>query len=368
MKSNRSSMARNSHSHGNDHGLISVCVARFSSIGDVAMSVPVIYSVCATYPDVRFIFVTRHSMADIFVNSPTNLIVVGVDFKTDYTGVSGMHRLVGELAEDYHVDIFIDLQNELHTRMMRFFWRMKGVKSLCIDKGNAGKRALTRRNHKRMLPLISQRARYREAFFNAGLPVSDSFKGLFGGHCKASAKIFENITAPKKPGEKWVGIAPFAAHIGKSYPIDRTTEALRMIRAKHPDVRFFFFGGGGEEHETLELVASEFEGSVSLAGKHYGFATELALINHLDVMLTMDSANMHLASIASTPTVSIWGATHPYCGFKGWRQSESDIMQLPMTCRPCSVFGNKPCHRGDYMCLTAIKPAKVAEKIIEKIS
>ena len=361
-------MARNSHFQGNDRGLISVCVARFSAIGDVAMSVPVIYSACAAYPDVRFIFVTRRTMADIFVNPPSNLIVVGVDLKTDYTGVSGMRRLVGELAKDYNIDIFVDLHNVLRTRMMRFFWRLKGVRSVCIDKGKAGKHALTRRHNKRMLPLISQRARYRAVFFNAGLPVSDTFKGLFGGHAKAPAESFAVITAPKRPGEKWIGIAPFAAHIGKIYPIDKITEALRMVRAEHPDVRFFFFGGGGDEHETLELVASEFEGSVSLAGKHYGFATELALINHLDVMLTMDSANMHLASIVSTPTVSIWGATHPYCGFKGWHQSDSDIVQLPMTCRPCSVFGSKPCHRGDYMCLTAIKPVKVAEKLNEKIA
>ena len=85
-------------------------------------------------------------------------------------------------------------------------------------------------------------------------------------------------------------------------------------------------------------------------------------------MVTMDSANMHLATISSTPTVSIWGATHPYCGFKGWKQNDSDLIQLPMTCRPCSVFGSKQCFRGDYMCLNGIRPETVAGKIIEKIN
>lgn len=84
-------------------------------------------------------------------------------------------------------------------------------------------------------------------------------------------------------------------------------------------------------------------------------------------MVSMDSANMHLASIAATPTISVWGATHSYCGFSGWRQSDSDMIQLPMTCRPCSVFGDKPCRRGDYLCMTAIKPDVIYKKILEKI-
>lgn len=361
-------MDRSSHKAGNDRGLISVVIARFSAIGDVAMAVPVIYSACAAYPDVRFVFVTRRTMADILVNRPANLTVAGVDLKSDHTGIRGMRRLVGELAMDYRADIFIDLHDVLRTRMMRFFWRLRGVRTVAIDKGKSYKHALTRRYRKRMLPLISQRARYREAFFKAALPVSDRFDGLFGGHAKAPADSFAAITGPKGHGEHWVGVAPFAAHRGKIYPPDMMEQALRILRERYPSVRYFFFGGGGTECGILERWACEFDGSVSLAGKRYGFATELALINHLDAMLTMDSANMHLASIASTPTVSIWGATHPYCGFKGWHQSDNDIIQLPMTCRPCSVFGSKPCHRGDYMCLNGVAPEDVAGKVIEKLS
>lgn len=361
-------MAQNSHRSGNDRGLISVAVARFSAIGDVAMSVPVVYSVCRCYPDIRFVFVTRRTMSDIFVNAPDNLTVVGVDLKTDYVGVAGMRRLVSELVRDYNVDIFADLHDVLRTRMMRFFFRLKGIPSVAIRKGKARKHALTRRFRKRMLPLISQRARYREVFYKAGLPVNDRFDGLFGGSRKVDPAAFAAITPPKSPGEKWLGVAPFAAHKGKIYPVEKMEEALALVRKANPEVKFFFFGGGGQERETLEHWAALFAGSVSLAGKKYGFSVELALINHLDAMVTMDSANMHLASIASTPTVSIWGATHPYCGFKGWRQTDDDLIQLPMTCRPCSVFGSKPCHRGDYMCLAGIRPDAVADKILKKLS
>ena len=78
----------------------------------------------------------------------------------------------------------------------------------------------------------------------------------------------------------------------------------------------------------------------------------------------MDSANMHLASLVGTKVVSIWGGTHPYAGFLGWNQKESDCVQLDLPCRPCSVYGNKPCFRSDYACMNGIVP----ELIIDKLS
>ncbi len=90
-------------------------------------------------------------------------------------------------------------------------------------------------------------------------------------------------------------------------------------------------------------------------------------MNHLDAMLCMDSANMHLASLAGIPVVSIWGATHPYCGFSPWNAAPDSMIGLPVECRPCSVFGNKACHRGDYICLTAISPEVVAAKVFQTI-
>lgn len=84
-------------------------------------------------------------------------------------------------------------------------------------------------------------------------------------------------------------------------------------------------------------------------GLLHGLREELILMSNLDVMVSMDSANMHLASLTGTPVVSVWGATHPYAGFLGCNQKEENAVQVSMPCRPCSIFGNKPCQRGDYM-------------------
>lgn len=344
----------------------SVLMARFSAIGDVAMTVPVIYSACRCYPDVSFTLVTRPAMTGIFVNAPANLTVVGADIKNDYTGVGGMRRLVADLDRTGHFDTFVDLHDVLRTRLMGIFCRLRGMRVARINKGRGSKRALTRRRNKVMLPLISQRARYRETFYRAGLPLTERFEGLYDGHSKADPAIFSQITAPKASGETWIGIAPFAAHAGKIYPPQQMYRVAESL-ASRDATRLLLIGGAGTEQETLESWAAALgDKAVSLAGKRYGFSVELALFNHLDVMVTMDSANMHLAALTSTPVVSIWGATHPYCGFKGWRQNDNDTIQLPMTCRPCSVFGNKPCHRGDYLCLSAIKHETIVARVIGK--
>ena len=90
---------------------------------------------------------------------------------------------------------------------------------------------------------------------------------------------------------------------------------------------------------------------------------ELILMSHLDVMISMDSANMHIASLTATPVVSIWGATHPYAGFLGWGQLNSSVIGLDMDCRPCSIYGQKRCKKGDHPCLRGIAPQTVVDKV-----
>lgn len=353
---------------GNSDGLVSVLMARFSALGDVAMTIPVVYSACRCYPDVSFVMLTRPALTGIFINPPKNLRVVGADVKHEYKGVLGLRRLASEMRREFRPDAFLDLHNVLRTNVIGLFLGLHGVRKYTLQKARARRRALTRRRNKVMLPMISQRARYREVFFQAGIAVNENFNGLYGGRGQAPVSAFACITQPKTSAdEKWVGIAPFAAHQGKIYPPELMEEVLDRLIAEGPEqLRVFLFGGGGREAEILSTWAGKYPDKVcSLAGKKYGFPAEIALLNHLDAMVAMDSANMHFASLAQTPTLSIWGATHPYCGFKAWRQSDKDAIQLPLSCRPCSVFGSKPCHRGDYLCMTAIRPETIYKRIIE---
>ena len=163
-----------------------------------------------------------------------------------------------------------------------------------------------------------------------------------------------------------MGIAPFAAHKGKIYPVEKMEQVVAETIRRHPSCRIFLFGGGSDEHRTLNAWAERYPNAINASALLGSLQQELILMSHLDVMVSMDSANMHLASVCGTRVVSVWGATHPFAGFVGWGQRESDTVQAAMPCRPCSIYGAKPCLRGDFACLSSIEPQMIVEKV-EKV-
>ena len=181
-----------------------------------------------------------------------------------------------------------------------------------------------------------------------------------------SEKKEEEVKAEslKPRGEKWIGIAPFAAHKGKIYPLEKMERVIELLLEREPNCRIFLFGGGAEERELLTQWESRHDRcTCALLGSLYN---ELVLMSHLDTMVSMDSANMHLASLTGTRVVSVWGATHPFAGFMGWNQSPADAVQTTLPCRPCSIFGNKPCLHGDYPCLNSITPEEIVERVLKR--
>lgn len=344
-----------------------VLITRFSAIGDVAMTLPVVYGVCRSNPAVSFIYVSRPSMVSMMINRPPNLTVYGVDVSNSYKGIGGMRRLYAELAAHFDFDAMADLHSVLRTRLLGLFARLDGVRVARLDKGRAHRHALTRRHNKVLLPVMSMTSRYAAVFEDLGLEPPAGFTSLWGDG-RAPHEAYSAVSAPKQEGERWIAVAPFARHRGKIYPPEKMRAVVERLIKQHPRSRIFLMGGGDTERRTLDAWAAELPGVTSLAGKKYGFPAELALMSHLDVMLSMDSANMHLASLAGVPVVSVWGATHPYCGFRAWGQTDTTAVQLTLDCRPCSIFGNKPCHRGDYLCMNGISPAVIAGKVASIIN
>ena len=167
----------------------------------------------------------------------------------------------------------------------------------------------------------------------------------------------------KEEGEKWIGVAPFAAHKGKMYPWEKMQHVIEKLIADDAHVRIFLFGGGEDELRKLDEFAARVPEVTNASRLLNELKEELILMSHLDVMVSMDSGNMHFASLVGTPVVSIWGATHPYAGFMGWGQKPLNAIQIELGCRPCSIFGNKPCLRGDLACLRNISPEMVYEKV-----
>ena len=339
-----------------------ILVSRLSALGDVAMTIPVIYGACKANSDANFVVLTKKLPARLFLNPPANLTVIGIDTGM-YEGLSGLRRLTKEIVNDFGIDLIIDLHDVLRTKIIRLFARLRGVPSVHIRKGRREKKSLTRHSSKEPVRLKPMEQRYRETFLRAGIATESQFSIFPDG--KADPSIFVKVSGPKKNGERWLAIAPFAAHKGKIYPLSLMQKVIDHYAAM-PLTKIFIFGAGAQEETDIERLARGRRNVISMAKAKAGMEGELAIMSHCDTMLAMDSANMHMASLVGLRTVSIWGATHPYAGFYGRRQNLDDAVQLEMECRPCSVFGNKPCMRGDYPCLSGISPQLIISRIDAK--
>ncbi|NVK91997.1 glycosyltransferase family 9 protein [Bacteroides sp. L10-4] len=339
-------------------------VIRFSALGDVAMTVPVIDSLARQYPELDITVLSRPFMQPLFAEAPSNVHFRGVDVNR-YKGLGGLFRLFRELKKERHYDAVADLHDVLRTQILRMLFIFSGAKIAHIDKGRKEKRKLVKPKHKELRQLPSSFIRYEEVLDKLGYPIEPTFCSIYS-EGKGAISLFQSVTG--MPDDKhWIGIAPFAAHRGKTLP-DTTIAQLIEEASSHKDWRIFLFGGGKTETEKLELWSKAYNNVLSLAGK-LKLDEELALMSHLKVMVSMDSANMHLASLTATPVISIWGATHPFAGFMGWGQTAGNAIQTEdLPCRPCSIFGNKPCLRDDYACLTQIKVQSIIQKVESVIS
>lgn len=335
-----------------------ILAIRFSSIGDVAMTIPVIYSFALQYPEHRITVLSRKVLQPLFDEAPSNVHFIGADLKEKHKGFRGLNRLFREL-KPMDFDYVADLHHVLRTKYLSLRFKMAGIPTVHIEKGKTGKRKLVRRYHKVMKNQKSSFERYQEVFEKLGFPFILTFTSLYK-EGKGDFSQIKEITGEKKK-DGWIGIAPFAKHESKIYPLESLEKVIAHF-SRNNRVKVFLFGGGEKEKTILESWENKYPRVVSTIGK-LNMHTELILMSHLDVMLSMDSANMHLASLVNIPVVSVWGATHPFAGFMGWKQLPGHTVQSDISCRPCSVFGQKPCYRKDYACLRRITPLMIIRRM-----
>ena len=326
-------------------------VIRFSALGDIAMSVPVVYDLATQYPDLEITMLSREMARPLFERMPNNVHFLAADLKGRHKGLFGLWRL----WRDAHLsdfDYIADFHDVLRTWWLRTEGCLRRKKVAKIDKGRKGKKALTRAKNKVLVQQASSFERYAKVLEQLGFPIIPQFVKLdYSAFCETQ----------KATNETWVGIAPFAKHQAKVYPLEKMELVIKAL-SEREGTTIFLFGGGKEENEQIKILCAKYN-HLRPAQNQHGLKGELALMGQLDVMLSMDSANMHLASLVGTPVVSIWGGTHPYAGFLGWNQKPQDCVQLELSCRPCSVYGNKPCLRGDYMCMNGITPERILQTL-----
>ncbi|MEN9910024.1 MAG: hypothetical protein RLZZ540_3183 [Bacteroidota bacterium] len=309
---------------------------RLSAMGDVAMTVPVLRAFVKQYPTVHITVVSRPFFKPFFDGIP-NLSFFAFDEKEHHKGFLGLIRLFEELKK-LKIDAFADLHNVLRSKVVRTLFALSGKKVASVDKGRAGKKALTAAENKVFQPLPTMFENHTQVFQKLGFAV-DLSNPAFPEKAILSPEIRSIIG---ENHQKLIGIAPFAQYESKVYPLDLMQEVIAQL-ADNPENKILLFGGGKKEIEILDSISAPYENVINMAGK-IKFQQELQLISNLDVMLSMDSGNAHIAAMLGVKVVTLWGATHPFAGFAPFNQPlqnalVSDRNMFPKL--PTSVYGNK---------------------------
>ncbi len=339
-----------------------ILVIRLSAMGDVAMTVPVLRAFSLQYPDVRITVVSRPFFAPFFKEIP-NVNFFGVDLKKRHKGFLGLLRLFSDLRK-LKIDAVADFHNVLRSKVIRALFALSGKKVAATNKGRAEKKALTNLTNKVFAPVKSMFERHTDTLKQLGFSVD-----LSDPHFPEKAILSEEILSiTGNKNQKWIGIAPFAQYESKVYPKDLMQQVIDGL-AENRSNKIFLFGGGDVEIKKLNQLKSQHDNVVVVAGQ-FKFQQELDLISNLDLMLSMDSGNAHIAAMLGVKVITLWGATHPYAGFKPFHQPDdfcltSDREKFPFL--PTSIYGNKKVE-GYEDVMRTIQPEVVIDKIKKELN
>lgn len=339
-------------------------VIRNSAMGDVALTVPAVKAALDFYPDLKITFVSHKDFAPFF-EGMERLSYFGTDFKSDYKGLMGIIKLSFQLMQLGPFDAILDLHSVIRSWLITAHFSAIGIPVFRINKGREDKKAIIRKHFKVFKRLKPSYERYGDVFKKAGFPVPLGDGPWIKNREFPHSFFRDKLLLPKN--KIWIGIAPFARHENKLWPEKKSEQLIQELAEIGYTV--FLFGGGMKEKSKLDALAIKSPNVHSLA-EAFSLNNELSLMQKIDLMVTMDSSNLHMASLVGTPVVSIWGPTHSNTGFEPLGDNKYlkvEIDPSVLTCRPCSVFGNKPCFRGDYACLNWIEVSDVKAKIREAL-
>ena len=329
-----------------------ILIIRPSSFGDVAMTVPVISILRKKYPDIKITVLTTEFFSVLYNQIPD---INFIFFKEEHKSIKGLYSLSIDI-NNLNVNHIIDLHNVIRTKLLRFFLltNLKSTKShFILDKGRNEKKNLIKGSA--LVRLKSMHQRYAEVFSGLNIKLDlDSFR--FYKKIDISSKNY-GFNFKKK----LIGIAPFAKHSSKEYSISKI---LKIIDELNDSFEILIFGGPGEEEKKIEEICKTKKNTFNISS-NYSLEEEMSIISNLDIMISMDSANGHIASLFGINVITIWGSTHPFTGYSPFMQPDINSI-IPnknlFPNLPVSIYGSN-CPKDYVDAINSIKTDEILKKI-----
>jgi len=304
-------------------------IIRFSSIGDIVLTSPIIRCLRSTYPNAKIHYVTKKVYAPLLENNP--------NVNRIFTIEKEITEIVEELKLEQY-DFVIDLHKNLRTFRLK---RKLNRPSAAFPKMNLKKFLLTRFKWNRM-PEIHIVDRYFEAVKKVNV-VNDQ-KGLdfFIQETDRIALLDYNIPP------NFIAFSIGGQFATKKLPVSKIVELIQKIDS--PVVLL----GGPEDMENGNIIASECPNGINLCGK-LSLLQSASVLEQAVKVITHDTGLMHIASAFKKPIISIWGNTVPAFGmypYQPQNTSNFSIHQVSdLSCRPCSKIGYQSCPKKHFKCM-----------------
>ncbi len=330
-----------------------ILIIRLSSIGDVILTTPVLRAVRNKFPNSRIDFLTSLATSSLLDNSPyVNNLWKYDKAKPEQNKI--LKNLMLESIDFEKYDIVIDLQNNLRTL---FFLRGMFKKKFSLNKNRLYKLSLI--HFKKQ---ISKSHHIVERYFDTldELEVSPDELG-----CELFINNQINIL-PSKNESIRIGIAPGAKHYTKRWHTKHFAKLADLISKEF--VAEFYLLGSSEEKSICDEIALQSNCKFNNFAGQLSLLETAKLIDELDIVISNDSAIMHIASAKQVPILAIYCSTVPELGFTPYK-AKYEIMQHKISCQPCTHIGRSECPKKHFKCSLDLSPDQVFDgfkKLIEE--
>jgi len=315
---------------------------RFSSIGDIVLTSPVLRCAKEQLKDAEIHFATKSAFADL------------VRFNPHMSKVHELGDDIGELTSRLKVERFdqvIDLHHNLRTARIK---RSLGVPAHSFPKLNIEKWLLVNLRVDRM-PRQHIVDRYMSAVAHLGVKNDNKGLGLF----VPREREVSIATLPASHQSGYTALAIGAAHATKRLPPHRLVELARLIEG--PIVLI----GGKEDQAVARMIGDAVGGRVFDATGRFDILGSASLIKQAKGVIAHDSGAMHIASAFAKPVVSVWGNTVPLFGMGPYIPQHPERAMIAevqnLNCRPCSKIGHDQCPKGHFRCMEQQDLRRIAE-------
>jgi lipopolysaccharide heptosyltransferase II len=335
--------------------VLCVLLVRFSSIGDILLTTPLVRALARRHPEAKLVYVTKRAMAPLVADNPHLTEVVTLE---PGEPIRHLARRLRQLAPTHGLDLHGSIRSAALRLLVRCRW--------------AGYR---KRKLPRALLIASKLDVYRrpapvpERYFDAARRLDTRPDGGPPEFCLsqgARERAAQWLGERGLSGARIAALAPGAAHATKRWPIAHWSALASRLRAA--GYRPLVVGGPDDRGLAQQLVAGggEESAAVSAAGE-CSLQETGALLEQARVVISGDTGVMHMATGVGTPVVALFGPTVSQFGFFPY-SPRALVLERALECRPCSATGTAVCPLGHHRCLADISPVEVAAAVQQLVA